>query len=111
MKRTFVETLIFTKRWKSLKLTDDDLCNLQNFLVKNPTAGDVIVGTGGLKKLRWMLPNTGKSGGIRVLHVDFVQKETVFLINCYSKRQKDNLSANEKAIYKSLIDAIEEELK
>jgi len=111
MKRTFIETLIFTKRWYELSLTDDDLLELQEFILKNPKAGDIIQGTGGLTKLRFSLPNTGKSGGVRVLFVDFIRQEKVVLINCYSKGKKDNITDKEKALYRSLIKMIKEELK
>ena len=113
MKRTFIETLIFTKRWNEQGLTDDDLLELQKFILKNPSAGDIIQGAGGLTKLRFALPNKdkGKSGGIRTLFVDFIQQEKTILINCYSKSEKDDLTDKEKAIYKKLIKAIKEELK
>ena len=111
MKRVFVETTIFTKRWKELKLTDNDLQNLQNFILKNPNAGDVIPGTGGLTKLRWGLPSKGKSGGLRVLHIDFTRQEKVFLVNCYTKSRKDTLSDSEKAMYRELIHSIKEALQ
>ena len=74
MKRTFVETTIFTKRRNELKLTDDDLLMLQEFILKNPGAGSIMQGTGGLTKLRFALPNSGKSGGARVLFVDFIRQ-------------------------------------
>ena len=111
MKRKFVETNVFTKHWKELNLTDSDLQSLQNFILKNPDYGDVIIGTGGLTKLRWALPGTGKSGGIRTLYIDFTRQEIIFLINCYSKSKKDTVSDKEKAMYKVLIDSIREELK
>ena len=111
MKRTFIETLIFTKQWNRLKLTDDDLLELQEFILKNPEAGDIIQGTGGLTKIRFTLPNTGKSSGVRVLYVDFIRQEKIILINCYSKSEKENISDKEKAIYKTLIKSIKEELK
>ena len=110
MKRTFVEAPIFTKRWSELKLTDNDLQELQNYILKNPNAGDIIQGTGGLTKLRWALPNIGKRGGIRVLYVDFMRQEKIILINCYSKSKKDNITDDEKAMYKALIKLIKEEL-
>ena len=110
MKRTFVETIIFTKRWNELELTDNSLKELQNYILKNPDAGDIIQGTGGLTKLRWALPNTGKSRGIRVLYIDFSRQEKIILINCYSKSEKDNITDKEKAMYKSLIKLIKEEL-
>jgi len=87
------------------------MVNLQNFILKNPNAGDIIPGTGGLTKLRWLLPNTGKSGGIRILHIDFTKQEKFFLINCYSKNQKENISDSEKEMYKFLINSIKEELQ
>ena len=111
MIREFIETNIFTKRWKELNLTDDDLKEPQKFLLENPNAGDVMQGTGGLTKLRWALPNTGKSGGARVLYVDFAHQEKIIFINCYGKDEKDNISDNEKAMYKSLIQDIGKELK
>ena len=111
MKRIFVETKIFSKRWNELKLTDNDLLELQAFILTNPNAGDVITGTGGLTKLRWTLSNIGKSSGIRVLFIDFIQQETVFLINCYSKSRKDTITDKEKAMYKDLIKLIKEELQ
>ena len=55
MKREFIETPSFTKRWFALGFTDDDLAELQQFLIKNPYAGDTMVGTGGLKKIRYAL--------------------------------------------------------
>ena len=111
MKRTFIETLIFTKRWAEQGLTDDDLLALQTFILKNPSAGDVIQGAGGLTKLRFALPNKGKSGGIRTLYVDFIYQEITILINCYSKIEKDDITDKEKAQYKKLIKEIKEELK
>ena len=50
MKREFIETPSFTKRWSALGFNYDNLAELQQFLIKNPDAGDTIVGTGGLKK-------------------------------------------------------------
>ena len=111
MKRTFLETHIFSKRWGELGFTDSDLLELQTFLLKNPNAGDIIQGAGGLTKLRFALPNTGKSGGVRVLYVDFIQQQIIVLINCYSKSEKDNITDKEKTIYKALIKSIKEELR
>ena len=62
MKREFIETPSFTKRWFALGFNDDDLAELQQFLIKNPNAGDMMVGTGGLRKLRFAFEDKGKSG-------------------------------------------------
>lgn len=86
IKRVFIETSVFTKRWYELNLTDGDLSDLEEFIIKNPDAGDMIRGTGGLIKLRWNLPNKGKRGGARILYIDFVRYEKIFLVNCYRKK-------------------------
>jgi hypothetical protein len=111
MKRVFVETPIFTKRWGEQGLTDDDLLELQMFILKNPNAGDIVQDTGGLTKLRFALPNKGKSGGVRALYIDFLHQEKTIMINYYRKNEKDNITDKEKHIYKKLIRAIKEELK
>ena len=52
MIRKFVEVPSFTKRWSDLGFDDDDLMELQKMLLKNPEAGDIMQGTGGLRKVR-----------------------------------------------------------
>lgn len=111
MTRQFLETFIFAKRWEELGLDDNALMQLQDFILKNPDAGDIIQGTGGVTKLRWKLPNTGKSGGVRVLHIDFVQQQKIVLLNCYGKSVKDTLTDKEKAAFKELVKQIGKELK
>ena len=111
MKRAFVEMPIFTKRWGELGLNDNDLGELQDFIMKNPNAGNIMEGTGGLTKLRWNLPSKGKSGGVRALYVDFTRQEKIILINCYGKSAKDNITDKEKVMYKALIKSIKEELE
>lgn len=51
MTRLFVMLSIFEKQWAKISLTDDDLKRLQEELLQNPKAGDVVQGTGGLRKL------------------------------------------------------------
>jgi len=111
MTRQFIETTIFAKRWKELGLGDDALIKLQDYILKNPEAGDIIQGTGGVTKLRWRLPHSGKSGGVRVLHVDFVHQKKIVLLNCYGKSAKDSLSDKEKAAFKELVRQIGKELR
>lgn len=107
MKREFIITSTFDKRWKELNLTDESLRLLQEYLLKNPKVGDIIEGTGGLRKLRWRLADSGKRGGIRVQYVDFLMYEKSILVNCYSKNEKDDISEKEKNVYHTLIKEIE----
>jgi len=57
------------------------------------------------------LPHAGKSGGVRVLHVDFVHQKMIVLLNCFSESVKDSLSDKEKAALKGLVKQIGKELK
>ena len=110
MAREFISTSTFDREWNRLGLDDENLRLLQSYILRNPGAGSIIVGTGGLVKLRWNLPGTGKSGGVRTLFVDFIQQETTIFINCYGKGEKDSLTDAEKAMYKRLISEIKKEL-
>ena len=103
MNRTFIEVPQFTKKWKELGLSDESLRELQNILLKNPKAGDTIQGTGGLRKIRIPLENTGKRSGGRVLYVDIELKETIYFVNVYTKNEKDDLTEDEKKAFKAVI--------
>ena len=102
MYRTFKEAPMFTKKWQSLGLTDEDLRRLENVLLKDPKFGDVIQGTGGIRKIRIPMDNIGKRGGARVIYVDVEIKETIYFINVYAKNEKDNLTEEEKKAFKEV---------
>ncbi len=106
MTRTFVQTKEFSKRWDDLGFHDEDLRLLELDIMKNVTKYPVIKGTGGLRKARIPLDHKGKSGGARVCYVDFVFAETVYLITVYGKKEKSNLSENERNEIRKVIDAI-----
>ena len=69
--RTFIEVPLFSKRWKEIGLKEDDLLALQIMLLKDPTSGPVMEGTGGIRKVRFALENRGKRGSVRVCYTDF----------------------------------------
>ena len=87
-------------------LTDDDLSILEDFIMDNPGAGDMIQGSGGAIKLRFALPHKGKSGGIRIIYIDLIKIKHVHLLTCYPKSKQDNLTDNEKAAIKEVIKRI-----
>lgn len=107
--RTFVYLKKFDDKWNGLELTDNDLIPLEKYLAENPDAGKVIEGTGGLRKVRWALPDTSKSGGIRVLYLDIVIKERIYMIDLFAKSDKENLTKAEKNNMKKLIDELKGE--
>jgi len=111
MTREFIYMPTFEKQWADAKLTDDDLRNLEIFLCEHPEAGDMIQGTGGLRKLRWSIPGKGKSGGVRTLYVDFADFGQMFMITCFKKSYKENISDSEKIAIKKMITMIKENLR
>ena len=111
MTRRFIMTSGFDAQWKSMGLSDDDLRRLQIMILENTQVGDVVQGTGGLRKIRFALSGRGKSGGARVVYVDFVMAETVVLINAYPKNKKSDLSENEKSSIKKMIAVLKQALE
>ena len=61
MTRTFIEVPLFSKRWKEIGLGEDELQALQIMLLKDPESGPVMEGTGGIRKVRFLLKDRGKS--------------------------------------------------
>lgn len=109
MKAIFVELPAFA-RYRLEYLDDEGFRALQNFLMANPEAGDVIEGTGGLRKLRQPDPRRGKGkrGGLRVIYYWWDGKRQFWLFTLYDKDEMDNLSAKEK---KALKDMLKRELE
>ena len=111
MTRTFVELPIFRSRWDDLGLDDSDLRRLQMELLEDPKVGDVMRGTGGVRKMRFSFEHKGKSGGVRVIYVDFEVYEKIYLLTAYTKNEKDNLSKDERNEIKKMITVLENQLK
>ena len=92
----FIETPIFTKQIIAL-LDDESYKEFQNELLQNPKLGNVIKGGGGIRKIRWSLPNKGKSGGIRIIYYVQTVKDIIYLLLAYPKNEADNLTDNQIA--------------
>jgi mRNA-degrading endonuclease RelE of RelBE toxin-antitoxin system len=102
-----IETSIFTKKLK-LHLSDEEYRKFQNELIANPKKGNVIRGSGGLRKIRWSAHDKGKSGGIRVIYYYISRREIILLLLIYSKSEADNFTNEQLKILKSIV---ERELK
>lgn len=109
MKAIFVELPVFAK-YRPEYLDDEGFRDLQNSLMANPEAGDVIEGTGGLRKIRQPDPrrSKGKRGGLRVIYYWWDGKQQFWLFTLYDKDEMDNLSMKEK---KALKDMLKRELE
>jgi hypothetical protein len=96
-----IETPVFTAQVKEL-LPDEDYRRLQWHLARYPYAGDVIQGTGGLRKIRWTAGGKGKSGGVRVIYFHVVSLSQIRLLLIYRKGLKDDLSRAEKKVLRAI---------
>jgi hypothetical protein len=103
IKRLFFSTFEFDKQWNNIGLDDEDRRKLENEIINNPKIGVVIPGTKGLRKMRFASDDKGKRGGSRVLYVDFVVLERIYLITVYPKNQRDDISNEEKKLFNRLI--------
>ncbi len=86
--------------------TPAELKALIDFLGRYPEKGDIIPGTGGLRKLRWAFGGKGKRGGSRVIYYYHQPEYTVLLLIAYAKNQKQDLSAKEKKLLRELVEEI-----
>lgn len=98
----FVESPQFTRAITEL-MDDDEYRLLQAALLGNPDAGALIVGSGGLRKIRWSLPERGKRGGSRMIYYYWVVKNRIYLLYAYSKSAKGDLTREQIKILAGLI--------
>lgn len=66
----------------------------------------MIEGSGGVRKFRFALPGRGKGGSVRVIYVDIMIDETIYMLYAYPKSAKENLSKAEVAEFKKLVDLL-----
>lgn len=93
----FIETTEFTK--KALHYFDDEeFSNFQMHLILNPDVGDVIPGSGGLRKIRWAGKGKGKRGGVRIIHFRRRIKNEIWLLDIYAKNEMENISIDKLKI-------------
>ncbi len=90
----FVELPLFVRCVVDL-FSDEDIAELQNMLLENPVAGDLIPGGRGLRKLRVPLLGRGKRGGARLIYYHWVSKERCYLVYAYAKNVTTDLTPNQ----------------
>jgi len=71
--------------------------------VAEPDAGDLIRGTGGLRKIRWEAAGRGKRGGVRVIYYWARKDDVILLLLIYGKAQQDDLTSEQRAVLKKSI--------
>ena len=99
---TVAETESFQKKILKL-LSNEERNDLIAYLSEHPSAGDLIQGTGGIRKLRWARGAKGKSGGVRVIYYFHSEMMPLYLLAVFGKNEKANISADEKIILSKAI--------
>jgi len=101
----FIESKVFEKL-RETYFDDESYKLFQNFLLEQPLVGDVIQGTGGLRKVRWSANGKGKRGGVRIIYLYLVEKSHIHFLTVYAKNEISDLSTNEKKILKNLVEEL-----
>lgn len=99
----FVETPVFTRRIVQL-LSDEEYRQLQLYLAERPDAGKVIPGSGGLRKLRWGIGQTGKRGGLRLIYYWVVHRDMILFLFAFRKNERSDLTPEQLHILRRIIE-------
>jgi hypothetical protein len=98
---TVVETPEFLSATRKL-LTEGERAVLVDYMAHNPLAGDLVPGTGGVRKLRWALEGRGKRGGARVIYFYHSVDIPLFALTAYAKNERANLSQQDRNSFRQL---------
>ena len=98
-----IETSVFTRQVQKL-LSDDEYRELQIALAERPDMGTVIVGSGGLRKVRWAAQGRGKQGGVRVIYYWAVAQNRLLMLLMYAKSERDDLSREQLQILRKIVE-------
>jgi hypothetical protein len=104
---TVAETAPFIRQAAKL-WTEDNGNAFVDFIAANPDAGDVIPDTGGLRKVRWSRPGTGKRGGVRVIYFYHDDSMPLYLLLIYAKAKRENWTRDEKRGAQALTENIKQ---
>ena len=102
----FIEAPPF-ERVRQDYLDDDEYRLLQMALMANPAAGDLIRGSGGIRKIRWAAAGRGKRGGLRVIYYRVSRRNHVLLLTMYRKSEISDLTPAQVSALRALLDSLE----
>lgn len=103
--QTVVETPIFLRRAEKL-LSEDEHDDVIAYLAAHPLSGDEIVGTGGVRKVRFAAKGKGKSGGVRVIYYFHDRDMPIYALLIYGKNERADLTAEQRQAVASFASAI-----
>ena len=102
---TFIESSNF-ERVLPAYLNDDEYSELQQYLIQTPEAGELVAGSGGVRKVRWARPGAGKRGGLRIVYFVRYRPNEFWMLTLYAKAKQENIPAH---ILKQLLEAFRDE--
>lgn len=102
---TFIGAAAF-ERARPVYMEEDEYAELQQFLLRRPEAGELIPGSGGVRKLRWSRPSMGKRGGLRIIYFVRYKPNEFWMLTVYAKAKHDNIPAH---ILRQLLEAFRNE--
>lgn len=104
---TLIESPIFTRLWPDY-WTEEERGQFAAWLAENPEAGNVVPGSGGVRKVRWSRPGQGKRGGVRVIYYNQVGDSLIWLLTIYAKSRQENAPVHIlRALKEELVDGYE----
>ena len=103
-----VETSVFSRRIQEL-MSDDAYMELHEALVTRPNLGELIPGSGGLRKMRWGLKGRGKRGGVRLIYYWAVASEQIRMLYVYPKRRQEDLTLAQLDALRGVIERWDDE--
>lgn len=105
MLTTITELPEYIRRSASL-LTESERKAIIDYLAEHPKAGDLLEGTGGIRKLRWSRGNKGKSGGVRVIYYYHDERIPLYLLTLFGKNERANLLKSERNALAKLVNLL-----
>jgi len=85
-------------------MDDGHYRELKELLIENPEIGDLIQGSGGLRKIRWKLTGRGKRGGVRVIYYWAVSVDQIRMLYVYSKSDQENLTKDQLKVLRQIVE-------
>jgi hypothetical protein len=107
---TVAETPLFVRQAAKI-WNDAEREDFVSFIAANPTAGDLIPDTGGVRKVRWSRRGSGKRGGTRVIYFYYDATRPLYLLLVYAKADKDDLDPDEKREVRRLAEVLKADRK
>lgn len=103
--QTVAESPEYIRKAEKL-LSDGERRDVLNYLAEHPKSGDLMEGTGGVRKLRWSHGSRGKSAGVRVIYFFHDEEIPLYLLTLFAKNERANLTKAERNELAGLVDVL-----